>query len=152
MPHLHMTLAVEAMLNTKRNTWSPGVPLGAAVLHQFLPRHPGPPWPTPPINLYITCCLDCTTKMLHMSTGGKCFLKCQLCLFCYLQIFQLALDQEVNADASNCKRSQIMGHLLITMPKSKQIVKPAKPPTVAAKKEQDNNKENINKEENKSRY
>lgn len=33
------------------------------------------------------------------------------------QMFQLCLTEEVNADSSTAKRSQITGHLLVTMPK-----------------------------------
>ena len=69
------------------------------------------------------------------------------------QIFQLALDEEVNADASSCKRSQVTGHLLITMPKTKQIVKPAKPPTTVSGKDVDNNnKENVGGKDSNIRY
>ena len=32
-------------------------------------------------------------------------------------MFQLCLPEEVNADSSTAKRSQITGHLLVTMPK-----------------------------------
>lgn len=32
-------------------------------------------------------------------------------------MFQLCLTEEVNADSSTAKRSQITGHLLVTMPK-----------------------------------
>ncbi|XP_053394299.1 dynein axonemal assembly factor 11-like [Mercenaria mercenaria] len=60
------------------------------------------------------------------------------------KIFQLALDQEVNADSSTCQRSQITGNLLVTMPKAKQIVKPAMKP---ANKEE--NKENVNNTDKK---
>ena len=37
------------------------------------------------------------------------------------------------------------------MPKSKQIVKPVKPPTPVSTKEKDSNKENIEKDDSKTR-
>ncbi|XP_036367229.1 radial spoke head 10 homolog B-like isoform X2 [Octopus sinensis] len=40
------------------------------------------------------------------------------------KIFQLSLNEEVNPDRSTAKRSQTTGHLLITMPKMKPIIKP----------------------------
>ena len=40
-------------------------------LRQFLICHLGPPWPTPSIMLYITCCSDCITRMLHLSKPVK---------------------------------------------------------------------------------
>lgn len=43
------------------------------------------------------------------------------------KMFQLCLTEEVNADSSTAKRSQITGHLLVTMPKAKPVIKPAKP-------------------------
>ncbi|KAJ8305726.1 hypothetical protein KUTeg_016271 [Tegillarca granosa] len=58
------------------------------------------------------------------------------------KIFQLHLDQDVNADSSSAKRSQTTGHLLITMPKVKQVIKPAKIPAKAKKETKDDNKEN----------
>ncbi|XP_060583998.1 dynein axonemal assembly factor 11-like [Ruditapes philippinarum] len=60
------------------------------------------------------------------------------------KIFQLALDQEVNADSSKCERSKITGHLLVIMPKAKQIVKPAVKPSSKG-----DNKENVNNKEKK---
>ncbi|KXJ24783.1 protein tilB homolog [Exaiptasia diaphana] len=42
------------------------------------------------------------------------------------KVFQLALSEEVNPDSSSAKRSQTTGHLLVTMPKMKQILKPPK--------------------------
>ncbi|XP_052273398.1 dynein axonemal assembly factor 11-like [Dreissena polymorpha] len=56
--------------------------------------------------------------------------------------FQLCLEQEVNADSSSCQRSQITGHLLVTMPKAKQIVKSSPKPA----KTSNNNKENESNE------
>ncbi|XP_064624999.1 dynein axonemal assembly factor 11-like [Lineus longissimus] len=43
------------------------------------------------------------------------------------KIFQLVLPEEVNPDKSNAKRSQITGHLVITMPKAKAVIKAPKP-------------------------
>lgn len=40
------------------------------------------------------------------------------------KIFQLALTDEVLPDSSSAKRSQITGHLLITMPKANPILRP----------------------------
>ena len=47
------------------------LPLMADILSQFLPCQL--PWPPPAINLYITCCSDCTSRMLHMSKLVKLF-------------------------------------------------------------------------------
>lgn len=65
------------------------------------------------------------------------------------KIFQLHLDQDVNADSSSAKRSQTTGHLLITMPKVKQVIKPAKIPAKATKETKDDNKENKVSDNNK---
>ncbi|XP_072170683.1 dynein axonemal assembly factor 11-like [Diadema setosum] len=46
------------------------------------------------------------------------------------KILQLVLTEEVRADASEAKRSKTTGHLLITMPKAREYIKPKK---VAAK-------------------
>lgn len=43
------------------------------------------------------------------------------------KIFQLSLPQEVNPDKSSAKRSQTTGHLVLTMPKAKQLLKPKQP-------------------------
>lgn len=40
------------------------------------------------------------------------------------KVFQMALSEEVNLDSSSAKRSQTTGHLIIEMPKVKQVVKP----------------------------
>jgi len=40
------------------------------------------------------------------------------------KVFQLGLSEEVNPDSSSAKRSQTTGHLIIEMPKVKQVVKP----------------------------
>lgn len=40
------------------------------------------------------------------------------------KVFQLALSDEVNPDSSSAKRSQTTGHLIISMPKVRQVVKP----------------------------
>ena len=45
--------------------------LTAVSLRQFLPCKLGPPCPPPAINLYITCCSDCTTRTLHMPKPAK---------------------------------------------------------------------------------
>ncbi|XP_066025477.1 dynein axonemal assembly factor 11-like [Pocillopora verrucosa] len=42
------------------------------------------------------------------------------------KVFQLALSEEVNPDSSSAKRSQTTGHLIISMPKVRQVVKPLK--------------------------
>lgn len=42
------------------------------------------------------------------------------------KVFQLALSEEVNPDSSSAKRSQTTGHLIVEMPKVKQVVKPLK--------------------------
>ena len=39
----------------------------SVVLCQFLICHLGPPSPAPSIMLYIACCSDCATRMLHLS-------------------------------------------------------------------------------------
>ncbi|PVD22974.1 hypothetical protein C0Q70_16234 [Pomacea canaliculata] len=44
------------------------------------------------------------------------------------KIFQLSLPEEVNAEKSTAQRSQITGHLVITMPKAKQTLKSRKKP------------------------
>lgn len=80
--------------------------------------------------------VDVQPKYVRILTKGK--------------IFQLALDQEVNPDSSSCKRSQVTGHLLVTMPKTKQIVKPVKPPTPVVKTT-DSNKENIDKDKTRNK-
>lgn len=40
--------------------------------------------------------------------------------------FQLCMVEDINADSSTAKRSQVTGHLLITMPKAKPLLKPKK--------------------------
>ncbi len=40
--------------------------------------------------------------------------------FCPIKILQLVLPEEVSPDASNAIRSQITGHLVVTMPKVHQ--------------------------------
>lgn len=40
------------------------------------------------------------------------------------KVFQLALSEEVNPDSCSAKRSQTTGHLIIEMPKVKEVVKP----------------------------
>ncbi|XP_076441327.1 dynein axonemal assembly factor 11-like [Babylonia areolata] len=57
------------------------------------------------------------------------------------KIFQLGLPEEVNPDTSSAKRSQTTGHLVITMPKAKQILK-AKQPKVNTKPTKQVEKEN----------
>ncbi|RMX37350.1 hypothetical protein pdam_00015456, partial [Pocillopora damicornis] len=42
------------------------------------------------------------------------------------KVFQLALSEGVNPDSSSAKRSQTTGHLIISMPKVRQVVKPLK--------------------------
>ncbi|XP_060070361.1 uncharacterized protein LOC132550333 [Ylistrum balloti] len=56
------------------------------------------------------------------------------------KIFQLCLDEDVNADSSTAKRSQITGHLLVTMPKAKPLLTASKPKSVQEKNKE--NKEN----------
>ncbi|GFN75441.1 leucine-rich repeat-containing protein 6, partial [Plakobranchus ocellatus] len=45
---------------------------------------------------------------------------------CYLllQILQLALPEEVSVVNSKAQRSQVTGHLMITMPKIKPVLRP----------------------------
>ncbi|KAL5016591.1 hypothetical protein ScPMuIL_006180 [Solemya velum] len=57
--------------------------------------------------------VDVQTRYVRMVIKGK--------------VFQLALDEEVQPDSSTAKRSQTTGHLLVTMPKAKQVVMPKKP-------------------------
>ena len=49
-----------------------------------------------------------------------------------LQIFQLCLDEEVLSDKSVAQRSTTTGHLVITMPKAKAALRPAKPAAPSA--------------------
>lgn len=42
------------------------------------------------------------------------------------KVLQLVLQDEVKPDSSTAKRSQITGHLVITMPKAREVVKPVK--------------------------
>ncbi|XP_055886333.1 dynein axonemal assembly factor 11-like [Biomphalaria glabrata] len=62
------------------------------------------------------------------------------------KILQLCLTEEVNGEKSVAQRSQITGHLVITMPKAKQIVQPVKlkPERVKAKELVNNNQLNSN--------
>ncbi|XP_046330222.2 dynein axonemal assembly factor 11-like [Haliotis rufescens] len=43
------------------------------------------------------------------------------------KILQLCLSEDVNPDSSTAQRSQITGHLVVTMPKTKQIITANKP-------------------------
>lgn len=52
--------------------------------------------------------------------------------------FQLCMVEDINADSSSAKRSQVTGHLLITMPKAKPLLKPNK-----IVKDERENKENV---------
>ncbi|XP_078073187.1 dynein axonemal assembly factor 11 isoform X2 [Mustelus asterias] len=49
-----------------------------------------------------------------------------VCVMVKGKVFQLVLPKEVNPDSSSAKRSQTTGHLLVTMPKTQEMVK-AKP-------------------------
>ena len=40
------------------------------------------------------------------------------------KVFQLALSEEVKPDSSKCARSKMTGHLMVTMPKVDQVVRP----------------------------
>ena len=40
------------------------------------------------------------------------------------KVFQLALPEEVKPDSSKCARSKMTGHLMVTMPKVDQVVRP----------------------------
>ena len=40
------------------------------------------------------------------------------------KVFQLALPEEVKPDSSKCARSKMTGHMMITMPKLDQVVRP----------------------------
>lgn len=75
--------------------------------------------------------LDVQPNYVRIKTKGK--------------IFQLALEHEVNPDSSSCQRSQITGYLLVTMPKAKQVVKPA----VKTTTKKTENKENVESKDNK---
>ena len=43
------------------------LPLSVHPLCQLLPCHLGPPRPTLSINLYVTCCIDCTIGVFHIA-------------------------------------------------------------------------------------
>ncbi|XP_021363133.1 protein tilB homolog [Mizuhopecten yessoensis] len=58
------------------------------------------------------------------------------------KFFQLCLDEEVNADSSTAKRSQITGNLLITMPKAKPMLTAPKPKTTVQEKNKENKENN----------
>ncbi|XP_043545336.1 dynein axonemal assembly factor 11 [Chiloscyllium plagiosum] len=47
-----------------------------------------------------------------------------VCVMVKGKVFQLVLPEEVKPDSSSAKRSQTTGHLLITMPKVQEVVKP----------------------------
>ncbi|XP_072018115.1 dynein axonemal assembly factor 11-like [Amphiura filiformis] len=66
------------------------------------------------------------------------------------KVLQLVLMEEVSPDQSTAQRSQTTGHLVITMPKVKQIVKaiPAKKPTCHSKGDQLQKKETTNNHQN----
>ncbi|KAH9492273.1 Protein tilB [Bulinus truncatus] len=61
-----------------------------------------------------TSLLDCDVQPTHVRVTLK------------GKILQLCLTEEVNGENSAAKRSEITGHLVITMPKMKQIVRPNK--------------------------
>ncbi|CAG2196538.1 LRRC6 [Mytilus edulis] len=61
------------------------------------------------------------------------------------KILQLCMTEDINADSSSAKRSQVTGHLLITMPKVKPLIKPKH---IIVNK--DENKENNVKEKRKT--
>ena len=70
-----------ASIFRRSHTWSPGapilrvncreLPLTAVILRQIFQCKLGPPCPPPAINLFITCCSDCTSRRLHMPKAGK---------------------------------------------------------------------------------
>ncbi|KAL8615112.1 hypothetical protein ACOMHN_009188 [Nucella lapillus] len=67
------------------------------------------------------------------------------------KIFQLGLPEEVNSDTSTARRSQTTGHLVLTMPKVKQILK-AKESKVNPKQQvKDESVEKENQKNRKSR-
>ncbi|XP_065889604.1 dynein axonemal assembly factor 11-like isoform X2 [Dysidea avara] len=61
-----------------------------------------------------TSLIDCVVEPTHVRVKLK------------GKIFQLVLPEEVSPDSSSVKRSQTTGHLLITMPKVREVLKPAK--------------------------
>jgi protein TilB len=63
-----------------------------------------------------TSLIDCDVQPGHV----KCLIKGK--------VLQIVLPEEVNPDQSTAKRSQTTGHLVITMPKAKQIVRPQRSP------------------------
>jgi len=58
------------------------------------------------------------------------------------KVFQLALNEEVNPDSSSAKRSQTTGHLIIEMPKMKQVVKPLRDLTTKSSNKPKHNSQN----------
>ncbi|XP_069777739.1 dynein axonemal assembly factor 11 isoform X3 [Narcine bancroftii] len=47
-----------------------------------------------------------------------------ICVMVKGKAFQLVLQEEVNPDSSSAQRSQTTGHLLVTMPKAQEIIRP----------------------------
>ncbi|XP_074642130.1 dynein axonemal assembly factor 11-like [Tubulanus polymorphus] len=58
--------------------------------------------------------------------------------------FQLELPEEVNPDASTAKRSQITGHLLVTMPKAKPMIVKKNNPKAKSKSTESDEKRQSN--------
>ncbi|KAK7489056.1 hypothetical protein BaRGS_00019717 [Batillaria attramentaria] len=65
------------------------------------------------------------------------------------KVFQLCLTEEVNAERSTAKRSQTTGHLLIIMPKAKQVLKPTRPAAEIKKEIQQKRQETAKNEKNR---
>ncbi|XP_051879952.1 LOW QUALITY PROTEIN: dynein axonemal assembly factor 11-like [Pristis pectinata] len=47
-----------------------------------------------------------------------------VCVMVKGKVFQLVLQEEVKPDSSSAKRSQTTGHLLVTMPKAQELIRP----------------------------
>ncbi|XP_033739207.1 uncharacterized protein LOC117326559 [Pecten maximus] len=67
------------------------------------------------------------------------------------KILQLCLDQDVNADSSTAKRSQITGHLLVTMPKAKPMLTAPKPKLKVQEKNKENKENKTTEKQNKTK-
>ncbi|KAK7100090.1 dynein axonemal assembly factor 11-like [Littorina saxatilis] len=67
------------------------------------------------------------------------------------KLFQLCLPEEINADKASAKRSQTTGHLVVTMPKVKQVLRPKQPEPETKTKKETKKVEEANKENSRSR-
>ncbi|XP_070555655.1 dynein axonemal assembly factor 11-like [Ptychodera flava] len=59
------------------------------------------------------------------------------------KILQIVLQEEVNPDSSSAQRSKTTGHLVVTMPKAKQVVKPLKKPMTQSRKTHTRQKDEV---------